>query len=212
MVQISLKANILFLQPDNVYKCQHASCGFDALVAMVYKTKINFCPSKLIQMIGAVTSNKGPNCTNILNNVKDEEGHFLKKIYEHEGIDEGKQQEVLKNAEAKFNDSKQKAGILSYRTNSYNHCVNIYKSKSGEIKIHDADRGKTYIENLHQVNYLEVVVLDCDETGVPYIIKRWSKCHSRHCKNERENRSRPGNSKSSPSAGILKYNPEPEQL
>ena len=155
--------------------------------------KIEVCAFKLLQMIGAVASKKGPSCTRILQNVKDEKGHFLKKIYKHGGIVEGKQQEVLKEAEAIFNDSKQKAGILSYQTDLYNHCVNIYKSKSGKIKILDVNDGKTYIEHLYQVRYLEVVVLDCDETGVPKIIKRWHKCLTRNCENEVISRSRPGN-------------------
>ena len=179
----------------DVYTCKHASCGYDALLHMLYKMKINFCPSKFIQMIG--TRDESPNCTNILNNVRDEKGKFLKKIYEHENIQKGSHQEVLKKAEAEFIHSKQKAGILSYWTESYNHCVNIHKSKQDKMKIYDSNHGRNYIEDLEEVSYLEVVILDYDETdGTPHIVKRWSRCHVRHCKRERRKHRKPGKDKS----------------
>ena len=172
------------LTSQSVYKCQYAACGLTALLNMVYKMKINFCPSKLVQMIGKVASNKSLNCTHLLNNIKDKEGPFLEPIH-NKNIEEGKQKEALKNAEAIFLDTQQKAGILSYMTNTYKHCVNIYRRKSGRWKIYDANSGKKYIEDLHLVSYLEVVVLICDkEDNVPHISKRWSKCHARHCKAE----------------------------
>lgn len=179
---------------DDFYKCKDAWCGCNALLFMVRKTKTKLCPSKLIQMIGAVTSREGPSCTPILENVKDEEGHFLKSIFERKDIVEDKQQEVLNNAKATFNDSKQEAGILSYRTDSCNHYVNIYKDDDGKIKILDENGSKTYIEQLHQVRDLKVLVLKCDETGVPEMNKTWSKCLDRHCKRELTTLSRPGNS------------------
>ena len=172
------------LTNQSVYKCQYAACGLTALLHMIYKMKINFCPSKLVQMIGKVASNKSLNCTHLLNNIKDKEGPFLEPIHDKK-IEKGKQEEALKNAEAIFLNTQQKAGILSYTTDACKHCVNIYRQKSGGWKIYDANRGKTFIEDLHLVSYLEVVVLVCDEEdGVPHISKRWSQCHARHCKAE----------------------------
>ena len=176
------------------YTCNHASCGHNALLSLLYKLKINFCPSKLLQMIG--TSKESPSCTNILNNVRDEKGKFLKKIYGYKNIQKGEHKKVLKDAEAKFILSQQKAGILSYCTDSYNHCVNIHRSKQGKMKIYDSNHdGRNYIEDLEDVSYLEVVILDCDEAnGKPHIVERWSMCDVRHCINERQKHTKPGKS------------------
>jgi hypothetical protein len=166
-----------------VYQCQFAACGLSALLNMVYKMKINFCPSKLTQMIGKVPHNKNLDCTQLLNNVRDKEGPFLTSIHK-ENVEEGKHVEALRKAETEFLNTQQKAGILSYTTDAYKHCVNIYK-KSGKWKIYDVNNGKKFIQDLHRVSYLEVVVLVCDEEdGVPHISKRWSICHARHCKTE----------------------------
>ena len=201
-------------ESKDIYTCKHASCGHNALLHVLYKMKIYFCPSKLLQMIG--TSKESPNCTNILNNVKDEKGKFLKKIYEKENIQEGSHREVLKEAEAKLILSEQKAGILSYCTDSYNHCVNIHISKQGKMKIYDSNHGRNYIEDLEEVSYLEVVILDYDEaddTRTPHIVKRWSNCHVRHCDNERRKHTKPGKSKSLSETTTLKEeNPGLEQL
>ena len=176
-----------------VYKCKHASCGYDALLFMFFKIKMNFCPFKFIQMIGKVTKTRNPTCTNVLDNVKDKEVRYLEKIYD-KNIDEGEQKQILKEVKDEFAKSNQKAGILSYWTESYNHCVNIYQSRKGKIKIYDANRGVKYIENLTKVRYMELNVLICDEGGVPFIIKNWSGCHSRHCEKERKKHSKPGKS------------------
>ena len=191
---------------NDVYKCKHASCGHDALLHMLYKMKINLCPTKVTQKIG---TNKGsPTCTNILNNVKDEEGKFLKIIYK-ENIKKGSQKKVLQEAEGKFIESKQKAGILSYWTKSYNHCVNIHMSKQGKMKIYDANYGRNYIHDLEKVRYLEVLIFDCDETdGTPYIVKRWSSCHFRHCMKEQKQLTKPREDKSSLSQAALKEGSE----
>lgn len=161
-------------------------------------------------MIG--TSEESPNCTNILNNVRDEKGKFLKKIYEHQNIQEGSHKEVLKKAEAEFIHSQQEAGILSYCTESYNHCVNIHKSKQGKMKIYDSNDGRNYIKDLEEVSYLEVVILDYDVAdGTPHIVKRWSRCHVRHCKMERRKHTKPGKGKSL-SEPALKENQGIEQV
>ena len=187
---------------NDVYKCKHASCGHDALLHLLYKMKTNLCPTKVTQKIA--TSKGGPTCTNILNNVEDEEGKFLKIIYKEENIEKGSQKKVLQEAEGKFIESKQKAGILSYRTESYNHCVNIHISKQGKMKIYDANYRRNNIHDLEKVRYLEVLIFDCDETdGTPYIVKRWSSCHFRHCMKERKQLTKPREDKSSLSQAAL---------
>ena len=163
-------------------KCPVASCGLVALLCLFKRKKIEFCPTKFIQKYRTETRHKSLKCTAILQNLSDL--HFLERVGDREQVNGGEHGKIFETAKNKLCVSQQEAGLFSYSTESYNHCVTVYITVQGEIKIHDADVGINYIKDLEKIRSYELIVLKCDD-GVPKIKKKWEDdCDIRICKQE----------------------------
>ena len=168
---------------------------------VLHKIRSGFCAVKLMQKFGALTRNRKPTCTKILNTLNDL--HFFSKIYKCENVQEleGGHKEALKIVKKQLEVSvEQKLGLLSYSTEFYNHCVAVYISDKDEPQLKFFDRGN-FIESFQIAIYLELIVLKCDKNGEALISKEWKKyCHSDICKQEFKNLSQPQGNEIEPSS------------
>ena len=161
--------------------CPYASCGLASLLCLFKRKGINFCPTKFVQMIGA-TCGEVLTCTAILNKLKGLK--FVQRIYKCIEIDTDGHYDVLETVANQLMDHE--IGLLSYTTNEYNHCVTVYRrEEKPSLGIQDAQKGIDYIEELHKVLNLELIVLTCDDAGKPVILKEWELyCSVELCINE----------------------------
>ncbi|XP_028411753.1 uncharacterized protein LOC114534501 [Dendronephthya gigantea] len=165
-------------------RCPYAFCGFVSLLCLLHEKGIYFCAIKLLLKLGAETDCEPPSCTKILNNLH--ELRFLKRVYKCPDVDQVGRDETLKIAANELKLSGQKAGLLSYSTDDFSHCLTVYLTeKEGELEIHDADENVSHITDFENVNILELIVLRCDRNGEPLIVKEWGdQCHKDICEYE----------------------------
>ncbi|XP_046864562.1 uncharacterized protein LOC124459031 [Xenia sp. Carnegie-2017] len=165
-----------------VFTCEHASCGHVALLHLLDKSNIQFCPSKFMRKLGRTTEET--KCSKILSSLFRD--GLLEIIHKQFGIDDGEHYDAIKNAKEQFIKSMRLAGVLLYSTESdehENHCVNLYRVE-GCAKIRDRTKNQIYVNGIVHARKLQVVVLAYDEEGMPLLKKEWGDCHTRNCERE----------------------------
>ena len=150
---------------------------------------INFCECKLLQMYGkSCWWHEVPTCTKTLDDAV--RLGFIEEVpLDLTGdLEElGKHGENLKVIETKLKATGQKAGLLWYSKKKTKHCVTVYVSSTGQMKIEDRNLNDHCITDLPRVQQFKLFVLKYDKRDKkPIIVKKWgSYCSADLCKKER---------------------------
>ena len=162
-------------------RCPYAPCGLVSLLCLFAREGVLFCATKLILKYGAVTRHEPPNCTKILGNLR--KLNFFTNVHHCQQVNRNIKIE-LKEAEKKLKDLGREAGLLLYSTPAYSHCVTVYLTKQGEMKVQDAHLDIDHIEGLDQISEFQVFALKY-VNGKPLIVTNWGEeCHIDVCENE----------------------------